>query len=431
MSIKNIIEIIILFSLLIFISPKEEKPEKFLSSSFFEGPKEIKSFATSSDHKIINTKCLYSHEYNIYSLQGLQNDKEDYEYVEEDNKTKIYYNFCRNTHAIENSTFVEDNNGTLVRLSGSIEGEGESKNVWEESKEGGVLISLVEGEICNNSEKYSVSLDIRCDADKDGKKFKETIEVTKADSCKYNVLMKSLYGCSLKSKYLLLKLFQKFKFPFAIIFVLFGVGLCFFGNRFIKYAIIGICGLVGCYALTALVLRLFPNFITKETYLFICLILCFVLGCVIGYFIRNDEKMYILLLGAGLGYFAATFVYQIIQNYVEFDPEILYYACVGVCIVIGAFLAWKLTKYIIILATSVFGGYLMMRGVSLIAGNYLDEGLVIDLIKSKEWDELKEMRNGWTYAYLGSWIVLTVAGVYLQCTNNKKKKSKDVEKDKK
>ena len=401
MSIKNIIEITILFSLLVFISPKEEKPESFLSSSFFEGPKEIKSFATNSDHKVINTKCLYSHEYNIYSLQALQS-KEDYVYVEDDNVTKIYYNFCQNTKKKDNSTFVEEINNALV-----------------------------EGDICNNSEKYSVTLDIRCDADKDGKKFQETVEITKVGSCKYNLLMKSLYGCSLKSKYLLLKLFQKYKYLFAIIFVLFGIGLCFFGNRFIKYAIIGICGFIGCYALTALVLKLFPNFISKEGYLFICLILCFVLGCVIGYFIRNDEKMYILLLGAGLGYFVATFVYQIIQNYVEFDPETLYYICVGVCIVIGAFLAWKLTKYIIILATSVFGGYLIMRSVALIAGNYLDEDLVIDLIKSKEWDKLKEMRNGWTYAYLGSWIVLTVAGVYIQCKNNKKNKSKDVEKDKK
>ena len=201
MSIKNIIEITILFSLLVFISPKEEKPENFLSSSFFKGPKEIKSFATSSGHKVINTKCLYSHEYNIYSLQALQ-AKSDYVYVEDDNVTKIFYNFCKNTEKKDNSTFVEERNNVTIRLSGSIDGEGESKNVWEESKEGGVLISLVEGEICNNSEKYSVSLDIRCDADKDGKKFKETVEVTKADSCKYNILMKSIYGCSLKSKYL-------------------------------------------------------------------------------------------------------------------------------------------------------------------------------------------------------------------------------------
>ena len=63
-----------------------------------------------------------------------------------------------------------------------------------------------------------------------------------------------------------------------------------------------------------------------------------------------------------------------------------------------------------------------MRGVSLVAGHYLDEGYIIDLIKSEEWDQLKEIRDGWTYAYLGMWAVLALAGIIIQCKNKKNNK---------
>ena len=58
--------------------------------------------------------------------------------------------------------------------------------------------------------------------------------------------------------------------------------------------------------------------------------------------------------------------------------------------------------------------------------------MTIDLIKNQEWDQLKEMRNSWIYAYLGTWAILTVVGIYYQCKNNgKKKTNKDIEEKKK
>ena len=238
--------------------------------------------------------------------------------------------------------------------------------------------------------------------------------------------MRSLYGCSLRSTYLFIKLLNDYRFVFCVLFVIIGIIFCFFGHRYMKYLIMFICGFIGCYAITAAILNFFPNFITTELWLLICLLVCFVLGCILGWFLKDEIKFSVLITGGFLGYSCATFVYQIIQNYVEFDPEILYYACVGVCIVIGALLGWFLTDPILIIGTSVFGGYLAMRGVSLVAGNYLDEGYIIDLIKSKEWEQLQEIRDGWTYAYLGSWVILAIAGIFIQCKNNKKTKSNKV-----
>ena len=75
MSNKTILEFTILFYLIVFISSIEENSEKFLSHSLFEASKDIKSFASSGNSKLVNIKCIYSEDYNIYSLQALQKKK--------------------------------------------------------------------------------------------------------------------------------------------------------------------------------------------------------------------------------------------------------------------------------------------------------------------------------------------------------------------
>ena len=47
--------------------------------------------------------------------------------------------------------------------------------------------------------------------------------------------------------------------------------------------------------------------------------------------------------------------------------------------------------------------------------NYVD----IDLLKNKEFEQLDEIRNGWIYAYLACWIILSIVGIYVQCKNKK------------
>ena len=142
---------------------------------------------------------------------------------------------------------------------------------------------------------------------------------------------------------------------------------------------------------------------------------------------REYVRFYVILCGGFLGYSVATFFYQIVQTYVTWDPQILYYIVLAVCVIIGGVIGWFFSEPILILSLSVFGGYLAMRGVSLVAGNYLDESMTIDLIKSQEWEQLAELRTPWIYAYLGSWLVLAIAGTIVQCKyyrEEKKEKSR-------
>ena len=412
------------------IYSKKENDKNFLSFnpiSFLNEAPEIKSF--SEDHKLINIKCLFSKDYDIYSLQELQNDDKDYE-IQHEGET-IKFNFCRNTIMKNDSTFIKYSNQSdseITRLSGSIEGEGENKNTWNQNEnKTGVIIHFIQGDKCDGNEKHQVILEVKCNSDVNDEEFKKNpskyIKFSNDSSlCTHKLEMESLYGCSLKSTYLLTKLFEDYKIFFVIVFVAVGLLLCFMGNKFLAITLIIVCGIAGCYLITAFVLNAFPQFITSELYLFVCMGVSLVLGCLVGFFLKGDVQMGVVFFGGFLGYSCAIFVYQIVLNYVEFDPQIVYYACIGVCIVLGVVICWKLNRVIIIIGTSVFGGYLAMRGVSFVAGNYLDEGYIIDLLKNKEFEQLKEIRDSWTYAYLGSWIILSIVGIIVQCKNKNKGK---------
>ena len=426
MSVKNII--LIFMVLITIITTKNGngiKSPLFNPISFLNEEKKMISF--SDDTKIINIKCLYSKDYSMYSLQALQNKEEDYEITDKNGK-KVFFNFCQNTNKNDDSTFVQIDGDKIIRLAGSIEGEDNKKNRWtkivNETEELGLSIALVPGDKCGKG-NHQTTVEIICDDSVD--KYDEFV-FSSNDTCTHLLKFKSVYGCALRSSYLFIKLLQDFKYVFCIIFVIVGVAVCFFGNRYLKYAIVIISAFSICYIATAALLNFFPNFITTELGLILCLVIFLVFGCVIGFILNKTQKLIVLVLGGFLGYASAKFVYQIVQNYVEFDPEVLYYICMIACIIVGAALGYFFADVIIIVSTSVFGGYVAMRGVSFVAEHYLDEGYIIDLIKSKEWEQLKEIRDGWTYAYLAMWLVLSAAGIFIQCKSNKKLKSDDIDK---
>ena len=83
---------------------------------------------------------------------------------------------------------------------------------------------------------------------------------------------RSRYGCALGSSYLLMRLLEDYNYIFMVIMVVVGILLCFFGKKYIEPTILVLCGIIGCYLLTSIILSLFPDFITSELGLFFCLL---------------------------------------------------------------------------------------------------------------------------------------------------------------
>ena len=226
MSLKNIILCFILFiTLMNSISPKKENP-LFNPISFLSEKRKMISLLSAPN--VINIKCLYSKDYNIYSLQALQNKEADYNTEDEEGNT-ILFNFCQNTVTdgnLESTVVKQLNDTTLIRLAGSIDGDGEEKNKWseygEDSDDKGIEIELTQGDECKDGAHYQTKIKIKCNPEID-KTEDIKFQFSDTSDCTYMLYFESLYGCTLRSSYLFLKLLTDYNIGFCVFFVI-GLG---------------------------------------------------------------------------------------------------------------------------------------------------------------------------------------------------------------
>ena len=419
----------------------EEKEEKEEEKEFEEKETEPKETDKEPDNKrtYVNIKCLYVARYNVYTLQKLTKDDE---YTYNVNTSGIvHFNLCKNLKGYESTVVFEkntsgteiDNNKTL--FSGSIDGNSKSKNEWlemdEDNGDKGIKIRLAEGDKCegNENKNHLTILQIYCDEEEE---FATSVNFAdfNPNGCIHYIRANSIYGCALNDWYLLRKLMKEHNYIFATVLFLVGIYFAFFGKKYEKPTIVLISGIFVCYIVTVIILSFIPQLIKTEQNLYILLAVGFIVGGIGGYLLREKLTIFAILIGAFSGYSVAEFVYQFLSGFITINPEILYFIVVGICILGGGFCGYWAVQAIIILGTAIIGGYIFMRGATTIFDNYMELAEFSDLAKNGEWEQLKDIRNGWVYAYLGLWIAVSVGGLYYQCYGYKKDK-KDKDKDNK
>ena len=422
---------------------EEEKEEKEEEKEFEEKETEPKETDKEPDNKrtYVNIKCLYVARYNVYTLQKLTKDDE---YTYNVNTSGIvHFNLCKNLKGYESTVVFEkntsgteiDNNKTL--FSGSIDGNSKSKNEWlemdEDNGDKGIKIRLAEGDKCegNENKNHLTILQIYCDEEEE---FATSVNFAdfNPNGCIHYIRANSIYGCALNDWYLLRKLMKEHNYIFATVLFLVGIYFAFFGKKYEKPTIVLISGIFVCYIVTVIILSFIPQLIKTEQNLYILLAVGFIVGGIGGYLLREKLTIFAILIGAFSGYSVAEFVYQFLSGFITINPEILYFIVVGICILGGGFCGYWAVQAIIILGTAIIGGYIFMRGATTIFDNYMELAEFSDLAKNGEWEQLKDIRNGWVYAYLGLWIAVSVGGLYYQCYGYKKdKKDKDNKEDEK
>lgn len=117
------------------------------------------------------------------------------------------------------------------------------------------------------------------------------------------------------------------------------------------------------------------------------------LGLAISYFLINVTVLFVMAVGGYMGYTLGIFMYHLVLDFVHASPEIVYWGTIIVCVILCALIALWAAKHIMIIGTSLGGGYAVIRGASLYIGNFPQETVVIDLIKRNEWDQLNKVIN--------------------------------------
>ena len=443
--------LVLLFSILISFSieiiENDEFNNKFLPKSNKKKEKKYELSETKNetdsqkeqeerkDKTYINIKCLFVSQFSVYSLQKLSKDKGYTKELESGNK--LNYNFCKDLEGF-NSTVVLDKNETQVLYAGSINGEKESKNEWlvlnEDSGEKGVKIRLAEGSKCREDRNHLTIFKIYCDDKIDDNQFESQLNFSEFDEngCTHYITGRSIYGCALNDWYLLRKLMKQYNYIFAPVLILIGLFLALFGERFETPTLVIVTAALLCYLATVIILNFIPSLIKTEKNLWILLAVSAAVGGIIGLFLKKKIIIFGVLVGAFGGYTAAEFVYQFIAAFVNnISPSIVYYVVMGICILVGGFLGYWAVKGAIIVSTSIIGGYCAMRGLTLIFNKYVDFSEFFDLVKNGEFEQLKNIKSYWIYAYLGFWVVVAIVGCYYQCYGYRKRnKDKKTDNDK-
>ena len=382
----------------------------------------------------INIKCLYVSKYNVYTLQKLIKDNG---YTKELSKGKFKFNFCKNLEGVESTAVFQKNttkNISQILYSGSIEGSN-SKNEWTEIEEDngakGLRIKLAEGAKCDSERNHRTIFKIYCNDSIPDDQFENNLDFSEfnENGCTHYIKGYSIYACALNDWHLLKKLMKEYNYYFASFFILLGLFFTFWGKRLEKLTLMLVIGALLCYLAAIIFLNLIPSLIQTEKHLMILLGVGFIIGAIIGIALKGQVRLLAIIMGGISGYSLTELAYQIASNFISADPTLIYYIVLGSCILIGAVLGYCIIEAIVIIGTSIIGGYIVMRGVTLIFDNYMELSEFADLAKNGEWEELKNIRNGWVFAYIGLWLVLSIVGLYYQCHGHKKRKGGSITKD--
>lgn len=392
--------------------------------------------ALSEKNSGLNIKCFWINSTNVYALYSLRNKDKDYSITLpqiEGEEEIIQYNFCIDTvDKCSNSTL---SSGTVIYkkgeeckyLAGTIEGDVTTKNTWEEiteNNETGLKISLAEGEKCNDTNSYSLTYEIYCDVNKKGIEldFNNNFSISR---CENVIKGRSEHACSLNNYYRFQAFFENNKYYISFVVTIFGLILAAFGKKLFKFLAVILCGIALVQLVGILVVNLIKRWFTKELYIWITLGVSFIVGMVLGIILLKCITVLFFIVGGALGYVIGVFIYDILIMYVSWDGTIVYWVTICIAIIVFGLLGLKVETLITIVATSVIGGYLSVKGMSFIIGGFPDESKIFDLAREQEWDQLKKMITNWALFYFAVWILIAVGGIVLQCKTDNGSKLRD------
>jgi len=150
--------------------------------------------------------------------------------------------------------------------------------------------------------------------------------------------------------------------------------------------------------------------------------LSLVFGIVLALLVVFLEKVSLFFAGGFLGFIAGFNLYNLfIYKLDSSGSNVWLWVTVVVCVIICAVLALVLHDTILILATAFGGAYLAVKLIGSMIGNYPDEMIIAQKIKSGEFDSMP-----WVfYLYLSIIVVFGIAGTIVQCKHKREQDKED------
>lgn len=401
----------------------------FTSPSFFlQEPSPIstnptlRSLSSTKD----NVKCFYVDPttYSVYSLIELKKDTPYQIHVEDGS---YVFNFCEDVSGL-NSLFAKCKGSDFDKNNCELIGQS------MESEDSTGLISVSKTELnytlglSSTSTITSVKFQITCATEEEGDTVFEP-KLSPLSTAKDIIITgKHKAGCEIVSFYAVTQFLEKYWYLTTIITIIIGIILCFFGSKFINISMVIILGLAVPIILSIFVFDLLN--VTNPTAVWGIYIGGIIVGVILGILIAKFEQFFGAIIGGVLGYLSNIFVYNFALRYIETSrADVMYYIILILCIVICALLGYHFISNVKIIGTSIIGGYSIVRGISFVAGGFVSEQIIFDLLSNKELEQVSNLLSLKMFIYLGGWVFLSGIGCYIQFTVTSPKNKKESDED--
>ena len=278
-----------------------------------------------------------------------------------------------------------------------------SKNVLNRSV---LSLELPSGEICkkngSNPILFKTFYEFTCDQNK-------TLEINKlstfnASSCTNTIRMNSKYACPGEKFRAWYKQFGVPKKSIAVALILIGIYFLVFGNFLPK-----VNGFIINFAIQGLIYYSFLNIFTPVN-----LMICMVLGLIVAIAASFVQEVAPISLGVVIGFILGNLSYNIFVKFIPINPQTLYWGLIILFIVNFSVLGGFIQENMVVVASSLVGGYSFVRGISVFAGNYPDESYVMKLLNHGEYTQFGRVYGSHIYAYMSAILLTAAVGILIQ-----------------
>ncbi len=282
-----------------------------------------------------------------------------------------------------------------------LEEESTSASAEQKTKINGVKVVLNPGETCksNADKKYQVTWEIICDPKGKNGKLEVTNNsdltsiINKPDKCEVTIKATSIHGCTLSNYYAVSAFIRANKIIFCIVFLVIGLFLNFLGSKIISITLFITAFFSTILSVFLIVFGMFGASKVSNGIMWVILSCSIILGVCVAYLFYKFRKAFYATLGGVTGYFVGLILYNFVFRHIQSHPAVVYWVVIVVCIGLGVLFAIFLQKHLIIIATSILGSYIIIKGASFIILGFPEEGQVIDLICRREFDQLSKVKE--------------------------------------
>ena len=296
----------------------------------------------------------------------------------------IQFNICEETvrrcpDLMPDHANIINSVGTCNHLS-KVEMDGEDKpgtlSLISENNPGlGVIMSYEGGNMCNDESHFSLIVQINCNPNLDKTTF--GLDAASLNTpCDPKVIMNSPHACPVLSSGPLARFLDEGGYYIGLPMLIIGGYLCFVGGRFPGTTLFIFSTLaVGLIELFMLFIFVLPNFSPVWTVPIVGTV-CLGMGIGMGYGAAKWPKIGVMIMGFSLGSLLGFLIYwSFMESSVSSTTAKVITVC-GVAL-FTALMYIIIFDYMVIMTSAIFGAYILIRGLTMYTGGYVNEFTVV------------------------------------------------------